>query len=68
VLEDRKICFELEGGNHFYRDGDFLWSGSIFKKHILQNFGWKVITITHVEWKNLSSSEKIDLIRNKMSN
>jgi very-short-patch-repair endonuclease len=65
VLTGHKICIELDGIKHFYRDGDVKYN-TIIKRHILNNFGWKVINVNHADWQKLKEKEKLEFVRTEI--
>jgi len=57
-----KICVELDGKFHYYRDGTLQY-GTLYKKRILENYGWKVINLKHSEWSSLDGDSKLNYVK-----
>jgi hypothetical protein len=57
-----KVCVELDGKFHYYRDGTLEY-GTLYKKRILENFGWKVINLKHSEWSSLDGDSKLKYVK-----
>jgi len=61
VLENSKICYELEGIHHMFYDREFNYQ-TLFKKNILKNYGWSVINVRYNEWQIMKKEEKLEYI------
>lgn len=61
-----KICIELDGYYHFYRDSTMNYK-TIFKRRILENLGWKIIMFRYSDWIEVKSEEdKYNLVKKKL--
>lgn len=66
IVHEEKICIEIDGPKHFYRDKANSNYSTVFKKIILTNMGWKVINISHFEWNAFIYNEKVKFIDEKL--
>jgi len=61
-----KICLELDGYFHFYRDGVMNYK-TIFKRNILERNSWKIISFKYSDWiKIKTEEEKLDILNQKI--
>jgi len=61
-----KICIELDGYYHFYRDNVMNFK-TIFKRKILQRLGWKIISFKYSDWMKIKDEEeKLYILKRKI--
>ncbi len=61
-----KICIELDGYYHFYRDCVMNFK-TIFKRKIIERKGWKIISFKYSEWIKISEEEeKLNMLKRKI--
>jgi hypothetical protein len=61
--KNEKLCIELLGQHHYYRDGTKNFKTE-FKNKILELKGWRVFEIDHLEWLKLEEDRKVPFIKN----
>ena len=62
-IDEQRVCLELNGEHHFYRDNQKNYQTE-FKKKILCLNNWKVIDIAHMDWKSLDEEKKLAFVSN----
>ncbi len=63
IRKNEKLCIELLGQHHYYRDGTKNFKTE-YKNKILKLNGWTVIEISHLEWLRLNEDCKVPFIKN----
>lgn len=58
LLLGPRICIEVQGPPHYYRNTAMLTSASCFKLSLLQAMGYKVGTVSFIEWEQLTTRER----------
>lgn len=62
-INHEKVCIELNGEHHYYRDNVKNYQTEFKNKVLLLN-GWKVLEVAHKDWKVLDEEKRLVFIRN----
>jgi hypothetical protein len=64
LLGNRKICIEVNGVSHFYRDKESKKFNDYFKKQTLINYGWECYEIDYFNWLKVPKENKQEYLNN----
>ena len=61
--DNRKICIEVNGINHYYRDGETNRFWDKFKIKCLKNYGWEVYEVNYKDWVKITKEKRKEYLK-----
>ena len=73
VFVDKRLALEVDGPSHYFRDSKRVLGTTLFKRHLLERMGWRVLrslptshsvmslvllSLPYFEWGELSGQEE----------